>query len=79
MSEKHTPEALRLADAIGGWHAPAHASIADCDQVADLLRTQHALLKQARATLSHSNPSEPIWKTPHRETLAALNQHLDQP
>lgn len=75
MSEKQ-PEALRLAD----WcDANSSGDYRPSAEAAYLLRTQHALLERARAALSHSNPSEPIWKTPHRETLAALNQHLDQP
>lgn len=41
------------------------------------LRTQYALLERALAALRHSNPSEPIWKTPHREAIADLTAHLE--
>lgn len=67
------PPALRLAE-----YMECSMSCGPTErEAAALLRTQHALLERARAALSHSNPSEPIWKTPHRETLAALNQHLE--
>lgn len=68
------PEALQLAECL---EEPDYCTLAQMRRAAALLRTQHAMLERARAALSHSNPSEPIWKTPHRDTLAALNQHLE--
>lgn len=79
------PEALRLADAlkrkidqgktdddlllVRSWFA---------SDVEATLRTQHALLEQAREALKyHVHQTRPIHRT--TETLAALNQHFDQP
>ena len=45
------PEALRLADAIGGWHAPAHASIDDCDNAAAELRRLHEIERKYEIAL----------------------------
>lgn len=66
------PEALRLAATFHissriGWRRAA----------LETLRTQHALLVQARDALAyHVEQTRPIHRT--AETLAALNQHLDQ-
>jgi len=46
MSNHEQPEALRLASRIGGWHAPSHPSIQDCDAAAAELRRQHEVITE---------------------------------
>lgn len=75
------PEALRLAEMLEtgrGWNPPMAAAT---------LRTQHALLERAKSTLEGwANHGQWVWpesaleqaKRNNAETLAALNEHLDQ-
>ena len=54
------PEALRLADAIGGWYAPGHASLEDCDQAAAELRRLYAENQQWRSVFGHLGTPDEI-------------------
>lgn len=71
------PEALRLAAAISGWYAPAHASSADCDKAAALLLlTQHALLERALSVLGSARKVAYMGGAGTCDEMAAIDTTL---
>ncbi len=72
------PEALELAAELEKYR-PIPGAGYSMKAAAALLRTQHALLERALSDLRWAADRVPSADGPFRGTLAALNQHLDQP
>ena len=71
------PEALRLADAIGGWHFPAHPSIADCDAAAAELRRLHDENRRLVNTLNRVSEVRGLLAKQNSELLAVITDAAD--